>query len=152
MIVCEVCGNTYSPELGSGPCPYCQSPQLSSLPSQNVSPLRIHREVNLERGLPRVAQAISQLEEAIASARREGLKALTLIHGYGSSGAGGAIRTEVRAKLAYLEQQGKIQASIPGEDFEDRSPHGRQLKRRFPFLQRHRDLNRVNRGITIVFL
>ena len=77
---------------------------------------------------------------------------LTFIHGYGSSGAGGAIKTAVLRQLHFLNHQRRIKAIIPGEEFEGRSARGRQLLRQFHFLTNHRDLNRTNPGITLVIL
>lgn len=112
----------------------------------------LHRLVNLERGMPSVEQALRQLEGALTSARLQGIRVLSLIHGYGSSGSGGAIRLAVRERLALLQRQGRVESIICGEDFEGRSARGRQLLRRYPFLRRHRDLNRANPGITVVLL
>lgn len=112
----------------------------------------LHREVNLEKGKPLVPQALDRLAVVLFNSRHEGYKVLTLIHGYGSSGTGGAIKTAVRRQLQFLRQQGTIREVIPGEEFEGRSSRGRQLVRCFPFLAEHRDLNRANPGITLVIL
>ena len=80
--------------------------------------------VNLEKGMPLVQQALDRLE-GLTEQREPGIKALTLIHGYGSSGTGGAIKTAVRQQLALLRQQGRIKEVIPGEEFEGRSGRGR---------------------------
>jgi len=110
----------------------------------------LHLVFNLEKGMPLVGQALDRLEATIAVAGSQGVKALTLIHGYGSSGAGGAIKVEVRRQLQFLRLQGRIKEIVPGEEFEGRSKRGRHLLRRFPFLAGHRDLNRANPGITLV--
>jgi ABC-type phosphate/phosphonate transport system ATPase subunit len=111
-----------------------------------------HRTINLEKGMPLVQQALDRLEVAIKTGSEQGFKALTFIHGYGSSGAGGAIKTAVLRQLQFLIHQGRVKAIIPGEEFEGRSGRGRQLLRQFPFLMNHRDLNRANPGITLVIL
>lgn len=99
-----------------------------------------------------VQQALSRLESELATSRSLGCKVLTLIHGYGSSGVGGAIKEAVLQQLHYLKHQGRIKQVIPGEHFEGRSGRGRQLLRQYPFLSEHRDLNRANPGITLVIL
>jgi DNA-nicking Smr family endonuclease len=108
--------------------------------------------VNLEKGMPLVRQALERLELELQAGRRQGVKVLTLIHGYGSSGTGGAIKTAVQRQLQFLRHQGLVKEVIPGEEFEGRSGRGRQLLRRLPFLSEHRDLNRANPGITLVVL
>ena len=50
------------------------------------------RVVNLEDGKPRVDAAIRRLTYELAHTRACGCTVLKIIHGYGSSGAGGRIR------------------------------------------------------------
>lgn len=145
-ISCGVCGNEVEP--GSGRCPFCGTSLEEVLPG-HAEP---HKIINLKRGMPSVKQALAHLEHTLLQAKLEQRRVLTLIHGYGSSGAGGIIREEVRAQLQYLKYQGKINDIVYGEDFNSRSSQGRNLLRRFPTFQRHRDLNRRNPGITLVVL
>ncbi len=141
---CEVCGNEV--EIGVNRCPFCDADIELILPQQEIE----HRIVNLERGMPLVEQALTRLSQELEQARLERCRVLTLIHGYGSSGRGGKIRQAVQAQLEYLKQKGSINDLLAGEDFSSRTGAGRQLLRRFPFLRDHNDLNRGNRGITIV--
>ncbi|MDR2550076.1 MAG: Smr/MutS family protein [Desulfobulbus sp.] len=145
--LCEVCGNEL--ECGLGQCPYCQAP---CVPGRMGAAGPFHRVVNLEKGMPLVQQALDRLEVTVTAAGSQGYKALTLIHGYGSSGTGGAIKAAVQRQLQFLRLQGRIKEIVPGEEFEGRSKRGRHLLRRFPFLADHRDLNRANPGITLVIL
>ena len=146
-MICSVCGNELDP--GQRHCPFCGNACFSDGPQATGI---LHRQVNLERGKPLVQQAMDRLESELLTSRNLGCKVLTLIHGYGSSGVGGAIKEAVLRQLQYLEHQGKIRSIIPGERFEGRSGRGRQLLRQYPFLAEHRDLNRANPGITVVIL
>ncbi|MCL2789302.1 MAG: Smr/MutS family protein [Desulfobulbus sp.] len=146
-LLCEICGNEFDP--GQGRCPYCQASCGSGRMSA-VGPF--HRVINLERGMPLVQQALDRLEMAIVEANSQGAKVLTLIHGYGSSGRGGAIKAAVQRQLHLLFLQGRIKEIVYSEEFKGRSKRGRHLLRRFPFLAGHRDLNRANPGITLVIL
>ena len=130
-------------------CPFCGADRAATAVSGGGPS---HREVNLERGLPPVAQALDRLDKEIALAALLGIRVLTLIHGYGSSGEGGAIKTAVLRRLEFLRHTGRVREVVPGEGFENRSGRGRQLLRRFPFLSAHRDLNRANPGITLIVL
>ena len=56
--------------------------------------------VNLEAGMPTVDVARTHLNMALRSAKANRVKVLKLIHGYGSSGRGGAIWGDVVAELA----------------------------------------------------
>jgi Smr domain. len=147
VTLCSVCGNKVAP--GPLQCPYCQDACGLNLPRPAEV---LHRQVNLKHGMPLVQHALDRLESAIRQNADERCKVLTLIHGYGSSGTGGAIKTAVQHQLQFLRHQGRIEAIIPGEHFEGRSGRGRQLLRRFPFLAAHRDLNRANPGVTLVVL
>lgn len=146
-IICEICGNEMEAVLVT--CPFCGA-QRASDPVFLQGPR--HRTVNLEKGLPTVRQALDRLRQELELARLQGCRVLTLIHGYGSSGRGGAIRTEIRLQLDYLRDRGEINDVLAGEEFDRRTGHGRQVLRRFPFLARHHDINRGNRGITLVVL
>ncbi len=146
-MICPICGNEVG--AGQGRCPYCGSDCLGGPPMARGI---LHRQINLERGRPLVQQALDRLESELATSRGLGCKVLTLIHGYGSSGIGGAIKVAVHRQLHFLEHQGRIKNIIPGERFEGRSGRGRQQLRPFPFLAGHRDLNRANPGITLVIL
>lgn len=147
-MICPVCGNEVEPELRH--CPFCGSECAAS--PLNAGTGTLHRQINLERGKPLVQQAMDRLESELLTSRNLGCKVLTLIHGYGSSGVGGAIKEAVLRHLHFLEHQGRIRCIIPGERFEGRSGRGRQLLRQYPFLAEHRDLNRANPGITVVIL
>ena len=153
MQTCEVCGNSFDTAWASpGRCPYCHHRQSGGVKTSSLPLHSLHRVVNLEKGMPLVEQAMQRLDMEIKASQLQGVRVLSLIHGYGSSGRGGAIRDAVRAHLAFLENQHRVELVIPGEEFEGRSNRGRQLLRRYPFLRSHRDLNRANPGITVVLL
>src|SRR5262249_31116885 len=73
--------------------------------------------VNLEDGMPTVESARLRMQHEIQQARRNGVIALKLIHGYGSSGTGGALRTELQKDLRLSAQQGSLRAAIAGEEW-----------------------------------
>ena len=112
----------------------------------------IHRTVNLEAGRPAVEAALNRLDEVIADAQRNSVSVLTLIHGYGSTGRGGVIRSECRMTLDYMKSKGLISDYIAGEDFNKRSGRVKALLRRYSPLSSDRNLNNGNQGITLVIL
>jgi hypothetical protein len=145
-LCCGICGNEVDPGLRR--CPFCESALELVLPGQ----LDLHKIINLKQGMPTVEQALLRLDRELTQARLERRRVLTLIHGYGSSGAGGLIRQEVRARLLYLQHRGGVSEIICGEDFSTRSGPGRNILRRFPSLRQHGDLNKGNPGITLAAL
>ncbi len=147
MALCEVCGNEIS--RGTITCRYCGTRQHKS---DEQRPHFTHRCVNLEQGKPVVEIAMQKLLREVESAQREKVHLVTLIHGYGSKGKGGAIRKETRKTLEYLRSKGEIKDYIFGEEFTRRAGPVRGLLRRFPQLERDGNLNRNNKGITLVVL
>ncbi len=150
MLTCQTCGNDIA--VGSTTCPYCGEKQ--ELHPGIIVPVEtpFHKVVNIEQGRPFVAGAMQKLETELASGRRQNLRVLTVIHGYGSSGKGGAIGVECLKVLAYLQGTGELKNVIHGEDFRQKSGKTRELLRRFPQLATNVNLNKGNRGITIVVL
>lgn len=61
------------------------------------------RELNLELGRPDAAEALRRLAAEVEAARHLGTPAMKLIHGYGSSGRGGRLRTACRTWLRQQE-------------------------------------------------
>lgn len=149
MITCPVCGNEIKTD--DAVCPFCGS-ELS--PSKvNVKPVDVaHRIINIEQGRPLVETALKKMDNELNRARTEKVRVVTLIHGYGSSGKGGRIRTECRKVLDYLVQQKTINSVIPGEDFRKRNGAGKGLLQRYPELERYCSSDFSNPGITIVVL
>jgi hypothetical protein len=109
-------------------------------------------EVNIEEGRPGVMLAKSNLIYALARAKRQGVRVVRLIHGYGSSGPGGAIRKTCHQYLEAQQKKGAVLAYIPGEEWNIFHPKGREALDLIPHLAQDKDLGRDNRGITIIIL
>ena len=147
-LVCEVCGNEIDTRVTT--CPFCGSSNESGVTTQ---PDRyIKKTVNLEIGRPVLELALNRMKEVIADAKRNRVTILTLIHGYGSSGKGGVIRTECRKSLEFMKLKRGIYDYVCGEDFNKRSTTVKSLLRRYPELAYDKNMNRGNRGITLVVL
>ncbi len=108
--------------------------------------------VNLEAGRPTVPLALSLLNDALRVARSEGFVLIKIIHGYGSSGEGGAIRTAVQADLSRRAAAAEIRAFIAGEDWRISDERAWSVLRRCPELKGDSDLGRGNQGVSIVVL
>ncbi len=108
--------------------------------------------INLEAGRPTLDDARRRLLAEIDAARKQGARVLKVIHGYGSSGAGGVLCAGIRKSLRLRVKEGKALTVIPGERFSSDAAEARDLLQRHPALRSDRDLNRLNPGITIVEL
>lgn len=108
--------------------------------------------INLEAGMPTVQTARTRLINGLQTARMTGSKTVKIIHGYGSSGKGGAIKRDTHIFLAEKQLSGAIKGYVKGEDFSPFSETSRRITTAAPDLKRDRDYDRGNDGITIVLL
>jgi hypothetical protein len=110
------------------------------------------REVNIKAAMPTVAEAKKKLHNELILAKRTGVCGLKIIHGYGSSGEGGALRPALRQALALRKKEGRIRDFVPGERWGIFDETSRRMLDACPDLSRDSDLNRRNNGVTIVLL
>ncbi|HHE37045.1 MAG TPA: hypothetical protein ENL20_00520 [Candidatus Cloacimonetes bacterium] len=148
MKTCEQCGNEF--EQSEKICPFCGA---FSKPIVNISDRSVKlKTFNLKLDMPTVEQAITSLKSEIWKAKREKVKLLKIIHGYGSSGTGGEIRQAIHKLLPNLVWYKQIAFFIPGEEFSREFENGKKLLDRFPKMKKDSDYNRKNKGITIIVL
>jgi hypothetical protein len=102
--------------------------------------------------MPLVREALQRMERELAIARQEKTTLLKLVHGYGSTGAGGEIRIAVQKRLLELAQNGQIRGCIFGENWSKSDDAAWKILQSHPELKQDSDLSRGNRGITIVLL
>ena len=109
-------------------------------------------ELNLEQGRPSADAAERRLRDGVATFRRTGVRFVRVIHGYGSTGEGGAIRTRTRSVLAEWMRGRRLQGVVPGERFGSADADAIALAALFPGLRAVADWNAGNPGITIIVL
>jgi hypothetical protein len=102
--------------------------------------------------MPLVHEALQRLERELALARQEKAKLLKLVHGYGSTGAGGDIRIAVQKRLLEMVENNQIRGCIFGENWSKSDEQTWKLLQSHAELKNDSDLGRRNRGITIVLL
>ncbi len=102
--------------------------------------------------MPQVHEALARLDRELAAAHQRGDAVLKLIHGYGSTGAGGDIRIAVQKRLRELVDNGQIRSCIFGESWSKSGDEAWRLLQSHPALRSDSDLGRRNQGITIVVL
>ena len=110
------------------------------------------RTFNVEAGLPTLDEARRLVIEEIRRAKREGVKVLKVIHGYGSSGKGGALCVGLRKSFRLRKKKGGIKDAIAGEDFPIFNDTVLDLLAAVPELRGDPDLNATNEGITVLWL
>ena len=114
--------------------------------------MRHIRELNLELGYPTADEAIRRLTAELNACRAVHTPLIKIIHGYGSSGKGGRIRTACRKHLQQAQADGTVAAVITGENFSIFDETTRRCLNSYPLLRQDRDLDRENRGVTFVIL
>lgn len=108
--------------------------------------------MNLKSDMPLVREALQRLERELAIARQEKTTVLKVVHGYGSSGAGGEIRIAVQKRLREMAEYGQIRGCIFGENWSKSDELTWKILQSMAELKSDPDLGRKNPGITIVLL
>ena len=108
--------------------------------------------IDIKSNQQTVLEAIAQFQIEAEAYKKGGYKVMKVIHGYGSHGVGGAIRTELVKTLKLMKSRGKIYDYCLGSEW----PSAKQVKKMAinycPDLLADRDMMFVNSGVTIVLL
>ena len=140
---CPDCGNA---RTLFNQCPHCGSEQLPTLSSDTV-------ELNIKQGSPYVEEALDQLTDQLRKCLELGIKAIVLIHGYGSSGEGGHIKKAVHNALESNRYSDKVDEYFFGEDVGFASESYHALLKRRPGLKRYlKRFKEGNAGMTVLLL
>ena len=108
--------------------------------------------LNIEAGMPTVEEARQILLAELKQAKQNGVAAVKIIHGYGSTGKGGALRGALRTSLLRRKKEGLVTRVIFGEKWSVFEDDARYAIEHCPDLRSDRDLNHSNEGITIAVL
>lgn len=111
-----------------------------------------YRKINLEDDQPTVSQAMARLDYEVITAKRQGVKVMKIIHGFGSTGNGGKIRIAARKQLNGLQQRGFIKYYIMGEQLSIFDNNTRKAMDYCSQFRGDSDLERHNNGVTIAVL
>lgn len=114
-----------------------------------MSPIRTY---NVEATLPTLDEARRMVQEEIRRAKREKIRVLKIIHGYGSSGKGGALNVGLRKSFQLRKKEGVIRDFIGGEDFCVFQKNVLDLLEAVPELRGDPDLGAINEGVTVLWL
>lgn len=108
--------------------------------------------INVEAGMPTVEVGRKKLSFEISTAKRQRIRILKVIHGYGSSGIGGSLKRGIHELLVQYKKDGIIKEFVPGEDWSIFSQATRDMLEIFKDLKKDRDLGTGNLGITMVLI
>ena len=123
---CPDCGNA---RALFNQCPYCGSENLPTLSSDTI-------EINIKQDSPHVEEALELLTEQLRKCSDLGIKAIILIHGYGSTGEGGRIKWAVQDALENNRFSDRVDEYFFGENVGYGSESYHALLKRRPGLKR----------------
>ena len=106
----------------------------------------------LEDGFPSVDEARRILRLELEKQRNRGVKLVKVIHGYGSTGKGGALGEAMPGLLTEFVNSGAIESFVLGENFSCFNPLATELLGKYSTLKKDGDYGNQNRGISIVEL
>jgi Smr domain len=108
--------------------------------------------LNLEIGHPTVEEARQLLKAELEKCRSRKVTAVKIIHGYGSSGVGGALRQGIRKSLISRRKEKVIKAVVFGENWSIFDSVTRSMLEQCQELSKDKDLCNSNPGISVVLL
>ena len=100
--------------------------------------------MNIKQGSPLVEDALEQLTDHLRKSMDLGIKAIVLIHGYGSSGEGGRIKWAIHDALENNRYSDRVEEYFYGENVAYGSESYHALLKRRPGLKRY--LKRFKEG------
>jgi hypothetical protein len=112
----------------------------------------IVRVVNIEVDFPDRREACTRVDAALLRAKKDGVRVVKFIHGYGSTGVGGRLRLTVRSHLRRRKEQGEIACFVNGESLSSFDSFSKELVRHVPEIILDCDWGNANKGITLVLL
>jgi hypothetical protein len=110
------------------------------------------RTFNVESDFPSLDEARRQVAQEIRNAKQQGIRALKVIHGWGSSGKGGKLCHGLRKSFVLRKKEGVIRDFVPGEDFSIFNKTVLAMLDAVPALRGDPDLNLTNEGVTVLWL
>ena len=127
-------------------CPHCGSDNLPILSSDTI-------ELNIKQDGPSVEEALDLLTDYLRKSLEVGIKAIVLIHGYGSSGEGGRIKWAIHDALENNRYSDRVDEYYFGEDVPCASEAYHALLKRRPGLKRYlKRFKEGNAGMTVLLL
>jgi hypothetical protein len=129
-----------------GHCKHCGSTDLPQALTDTVV-------INLEAGGPTADEALERLTTQVRAASEAGIRALIVIHGYGSSGSGGKIKWVVRDALENNYFSDRVDEYYFGEDLALGSSGYQAIMKRRASLKQHLSQFKIgNAGMTVLLM
>ncbi len=102
--------------------------------------------------MPTVEQALAMIEIEISVCKKEGIKVLKIIHGYGSNGIGGAIRRALPRWSQRAKKKGIIKEFVRGENWLHENEIIFKIKKLCPEIIGDIELYHANLGVSVILI
>lgn len=110
------------------------------------------RTVNIKEDNPNADYAMFLLDEEIKYSKAVGNRVIIVIHGYGSHGAGGVIKSTLHSYLPYLKRTHIITDYVKGEEWGEYNPTRIKICKICPEAILNEHLYTLNSGVTVVLV
>jgi hypothetical protein len=114
--------------------------------------MAIIRTFNVKADMPTLEEARRSVIDEIRRAKKEGVRVLKVVHGWGSTGKGGVLCVGLRKSFKLRRKEGVVREFIPGEEFSIFNKTALALLDQVPELRGDPDLNATNEGVTVLWL
>lgn len=108
--------------------------------------------INIKEHNPNNEYAVYNLDCEINDAHKTQTDVLIVIHGYGSHGVGGLIKTSTMQHLKKLRKEGRILDFVQGEHWSENNPTTIVMTSKYPALILNGNLQMLNSGVTVVWV
>ena len=110
------------------------------------------RVINIKKDNPNTDYAMFLLDEEIKYSRAIGNRVIVVIHGYGSHGQGGLIKSAIKDYLPKLKKDHVISDYVFGENWGDLNDSKKLITSICPETILHENLQGLNAGVSVLLL
>lgn len=111
-----------------------------------------YKTLNLKEFMPTVEQALAMIEIELKICKKEGIKVLKIIHGYGSSGVGGEIRRALPNWAKRSIKKKLFKDFIRGEQWLSDQERMKKVQQLCPEIVGDVDLYHSNSGLSLIII
>lgn len=111
-----------------------------------------YKIMNLKEFMPTTLQALAMIEIEIKACKKEGIKVIKIIHGYGSNGIGGEIKRALPLWSKKAIKNGLISAFVKGELWLTENDVIDKIKKICPEILGDIELYHANAGVSVILI
>ena len=114
--------------------------------------MKSYQIINIKKDMPNFEYAVYLMEKEIEICKAIDIPVLIVVHGYGSSGAGGVIKKEVKESLIRLKHFKKIIDFVEGEKCGRSNEVFFKMCEKFPDLILCNQIENLKSGVTVIWV